>query len=141
MARIVLTFQADAMPPRAVRVVSLPTAAVDLPKMLTPDSRQCPVCWIETIKVRLSRTGIVGWQARIDKLLAQVRPSTGELRINVHRPISVPNDVLIVLHWSTPPSAAGSALAFRLCRAFKSFALVDHAVWEADSFGQAGRVN
>lgn len=104
----------------------------------SPDSQQRPVCWIETIKVRLSRTGIAGWQARIDKLLAQARPLTGELRINVYRPISVPNDVLIVLNWSTPPCAAGSALAFGLCRAFKSFALVDHAVWEADCFGQAG---
>lgn len=126
------------IPTRTARVTPQPSAAAIVSMMPSPECPQRPVYWIETIKVRLSRTGVAKWQARIDKLLAQVPSSGGELSINLYRPISVPNDVLIVLHWSTPPCATGSALAFRLCRDFKSFALVDHAVWEADCFGRSG---
>jgi len=89
-----------------------------------------PVRWMEMIKVRTNRPGNDELHTRILEHLEQIRQATGDLQIHIHLPISVPNDVLVVLRWYTEPMAEGSDLAYSLCRELKAFGLVDHSVWK-----------
>lgn len=91
-------------------------------------------CWMEMIRLRTDQSVRTGAEARVMAHLAQMRTAADAPRVRVHHHLSVPNDLMIVLHWPSAPKAAGSSLAYSLCRELESYGLVDHTVWSADCF-------
>ena len=90
--------------------------------------------WMEMIRIRMDQSMRTGAEARIMAHLDQIQRSPDAPRVVVHRHLSVSNDLMIVLQWTTLPQAAGSSLAYSLCRELEVFGLVDHTVWSGDCF-------
>jgi hypothetical protein len=91
-------------------------------------------CWMEMIRLRTDQSVHTGVEARVMAHLAQIKKTAGAPRVRVHHHLSVSNDLMIVLYWPAAPEAAGSSLAYSLCRELESYGLVDHTVWSADRF-------
>lgn len=90
--------------------------------------------WMEMIRIRMDQSIRSGVEDQIMGHLDQIQQSPDAPRVIVRRHLSVSNDLMIVLQWRVAPEAAGSSLAFSLCREFEAFGLVDHTVWSADCF-------
>jgi hypothetical protein len=90
--------------------------------------------WMEMIRIRMDHSLRTGVEAKIMGHLAEVQRSHDPPRVSVRRHLTVYNDLMIVLYWDAEPQAAGSSLAYSLCREFESYGLVDHTVWGADGF-------
>jgi hypothetical protein len=90
--------------------------------------------WMEMIRIRMDHALRTGLEAKIMGHLADVQRSHDAPRVSVRRHLTVYNDLMIVLQWDAEPAAAGSSLAYSLCREFESYGLVDHTVWGADCF-------
>ncbi len=93
--------------------------------------------WMEMIRIRMDQNLRSGVENRIMAQLDQIRQAHDAPRVIVRRHLSVSNDLMIVLQWPVAPEAAGSSLAYSLCREFENYGLVDHTVWSADCY--AGR--
>ena len=90
--------------------------------------------WMEMIRIRMDQNLRSGVENRIMEQLDQIRQAHDAPRVIVRRHLSVSNDLMIVLQWPIAPKAAGSSLAFSLCREFENYGLVDHTVWSADCY-------
>ena len=86
------------------------------------------------IRIRMDRSMRTGVENEIMRHLDQIPQSDDAPRVIVRRHLSVVNDLMIVLRWPVAPDAAGSSLAFSLCRALEAYGLVDHTVWSADCY-------
>ena len=91
-----------------------------------------PQKWMEMIRIRTDPSRRNGVEHQIMAHLEEIRQSQDAPRVTVRRHLSVANDLMVVLQWPVAPDAAGSSLAFSLCREFEAYGLVDHTVWGAD---------
>ena len=90
--------------------------------------------WMEMIRIRMDQSMRTGVVDQIMRHLDQIQQSDDAPRVIVRRHLSVANDLMIVLRWPFPPDAAGSSLAYSLCRELEAYGLVDHTVWSADCY-------
>ena len=90
--------------------------------------------WMEMIRIRMDRSMRTGVEDQIMRHLDQIQLSDDAPRVIVRRHLSVANDLMIVLQWPLAPDAAGSSLAYSLCRELEAYGLVDHTVWSADCY-------
>ncbi len=86
------------------------------------------------IRIRMDQSQRTGVEDQIMAHLEQIQRAPDAPRLMVRRHLSVSNDLMIVLQWQGPPQAAGSSLAYSLCREFEAYGLVDHTVWSVDCF-------
>ncbi len=86
------------------------------------------------IRIRMDQSQRTGVEDQIMVHLEQIQRSANAPRVIVRRHLSVTNDLMIVLQWPVAPEAAGSSLAYSLCRELEAYGLVDHTVWSADCF-------
>lgn len=95
--------------------------------------------WMEMIRIRLDHAMARGLEDQIRAHLHQIQQNQDAPRVIVRRHLSVSNDLMIVLLWDTNPKAAGSSLAYSLCREYEVHGLVDHTVWSAACFTRESR--
>ncbi len=101
---------------------------------MTPD-------WMEIIRIRMDHSMRTGVEAKIMGHLAELQRSQDAPQVSVRRHLAVHNDLMVVLQWDAEPEAAGSSLAYSLCREFEVYGLVDHTVWGADGFSRRSRLH
>ncbi len=88
------------------------------------------------IRIRMDPSRRNGVEGQIMAHLEEIQRTQDAPRVSVRRHLSIANDLMVVLQWPVAPEAAGSSLAYSLCRAFEAYGLVDHTTWSADCLSE-----